>query len=200
MRDITEVLKDPIELQKLIYKCNNKRHVFRELGFVGVFDEHLRRNFNKTVSIYNLDLTFLPAFDRWKDFQQIVKDSDSVTTVLEKLGLSNIGGNRTSVKTRIEKMQLDTSHFSRKRKNVDIFIENSKTSNSTIKTRIIKDGLIEYKCKKCHNKGEWCNAKLTLQLEHKNGCNTDNRLENLEFLCPNCHSQTNTWSGKKRLM
>lgn len=40
------------------------------------------------------------------------------------------------------------------------------------------------------------NKKITLQLDHINGINNDNRVENLRFLCPNCHSQTSTYTGK----
>jgi len=79
----------------------------------------------------------------------------------------------------------------------EVFIENSKYSRYHLKLRIIKYKIIKYKCNVCENFGSWKGEKLSLQLEHKNGINNDNRIENLCFLCPNCHSQTDTYSGKK---
>ena len=75
-------------------------------------------------------------------------------------------------------------------------VENSTYSNMTkFKSRLIKANLIEYKCS-CCGITEWNGKPLTLQLHHINGNNRDNRLENLTFLCPNCHSQTDNFSGK----
>jgi len=62
---------------------------------------------------------------------------------------------------------------------------------------IIKDSLIPYKCGEC-GISEWNNRKLALHLDHINGKNSDHRLENLRFLCPNCHSQTETYTGKNK--
>lgn len=81
--------------------------------------------------------------------------------------------------------------------NKDLFKENSNHGRQNLKERIIKQNLIEYKCDICNLGSHWNNQKLTLQLDHKNGIHNDNRLENLRFLCPNCHSQTNTFAGKK---
>lgn len=140
-------------------------------------------------------------------FINAVNDSNSITDVLEKLGYSRASGSMwTLVKKRIKLMELDTSHFNPyKRENTsrpkytleEIMVENSKYENiDRLKKRIIKEGLLEYKCSKCGNTGEWNGEKLVLQLEHKNGIHNDHRLENLEFLCPNCHSQTKTYSGR----
>lgn len=70
-------------------------------------------------------------------------------------------------------------------------------NNERLKQRLIKEGLIEYKCNKC-NLNKWNNKYISLQLEHKNGKHNDNRIENLELLCPNCHSQTKTYAAKNR--
>lgn len=82
--------------------------------------------------------------------------------------------------------------------NEQVFIENSNYARHHIKERVISERLLEYKCESCGNTGEWNGQKLVLQLEHKNGKNNDHRLENLGFLCPNCHTQTRTYAAKNR--
>lgn len=77
----------------------------------------------------------------------------------------------------------------------DILVENCRYK-VRLKTRILKAKLLEHKCSSCGNDGAWLNQELVLQLDHINGVNDDNRIENLRFLCPNCHSQTLTFCGK----
>jgi Zn finger protein HypA/HybF involved in hydrogenase expression len=85
----------------------------------------------------------------------------------------------------------------------EIFCENSQKTRGRLKELIIKENLIEYKCvgENCNCVGEWLGKPITLELDHKNGVNNDNRLDNLRFLCPNCHSQTETFrrSGINKL-
>lgn len=75
----------------------------------------------------------------------------------------------------------------------DILIENSKYTNSCrLKERLIKYGYLQNKCYICCIT-EWNHLPIVLQLDHINGINTDNRIENLRLLCPNCHSQTDNF-------
>lgn len=67
-----------------------------------------------------------------------------------------------------------------------------------LKKRLVDENILEYKCAICGNTGTWQGKKLTLQLDHINGEHTDNRVENLRFLCPNCHSQTDTFGSRQR--
>lgn len=87
---------------------------------------------------------------------------------------------------------------SKRTSNEDMFVEKCKIARHHIKKRLIQENLIPYECEDCGIGGEWNGKTLVLQLEHKNGVSDDNRLDNLSFLCPNCHSQTKTYAAKNR--
>jgi 5-methylcytosine-specific restriction endonuclease McrA len=67
-----------------------------------------------------------------------------------------------------------------------------------LKKRLVKEGILEYKCVLCGNDGNHNGLPLTLQLDHINGVNNDHRLNNLRLLCPNCHTQQDTYAGKNK--
>lgn len=80
----------------------------------------------------------------------------------------------------------------------EILIENSPyIHSSNLKNKLLKKGLLDYECSICGLK-EWNEKEIVLQLDHINGKSNDNRMENLRLLCPNCHSQTETYAGKKK--
>lgn len=64
-----------------------------------------------------------------------------------------------------------------------------------VKTRLLRAGLLENRCSEC-GLAEWRGMPLKAHIDHINGIKNDNRLENLRMLCPNCHSQTNTYGGR----
>ncbi len=80
--------------------------------------------------------------------------------------------------------------------NDDILVENSSYPRHRLKERLINQNLLEYKCQQCGNIGSHNDKPLVLQLDHINGVNNDNRLKNLRFLCPNCHTQQDTYAAK----
>lgn len=77
----------------------------------------------------------------------------------------------------------------------DIFIINSPADPATIRDRYTKIHPKE-KCQICNLGTVWNGSYLCLQIDHINGINKDNRLENLRWICPNCHSQTSTFTGR----
>lgn len=144
-----------------------------------------------------------------EDFKKLIKSNKTFSDCLRQLNLSISGSaSRSIIKRRIKELNINTDHFDRyvnnnkiKRKkkiisDEDLFKINSFSCTSVIKNRILKYDLMEYKCAICGNEGTWNNRDLTLQLDHINGNRFDNRLENLRFLCPNCHAQTETYGSK----
>jgi hypothetical protein len=71
----------------------------------------------------------------------------------------------------------------------------TRSGRGNLKKRLIEAGIKEDRCEQCGT-SEWQGKKLNIHLHHKNGDGTDNRLFNLEMLCPNCHSQTDTYGGR----
>ena len=139
-----------------------------------------------------------------EQFIQIVQESNSYSDCLRALGLGTRGGSSTDIlKRRIAELNCSTEHFGKQLQSVsakysleEILVENSSYANiSRLKQRLINEGKMEYKCQKC-GISEWLGNPLTLQLDHINRVNNDHRLTNLRFLCPNCHSQTDTYAGK----
>ena len=70
----------------------------------------------------------------------------------------------------------------------DILSNKIEINRSNLKSRLIKEKILKYECNICRNNGSWNNKSLSLELHHKNGISNDNSLDNLQFLCPNCHS------------
>lgn len=66
-----------------------------------------------------------------------------------------------------------------------------------LKKRLIKEGIFENQCAEC-GIIEWNGKPISMQLDHVNGDSSDHRLQNLRMLCPNCHSQTDTYCGKNK--
>lgn len=144
----------------------------------------------------------------------LVKQSNSVAEVLRALGLRQYGSIHTHIAKTIRKHGLDTSHFTGRASNAGAAHKggpDKKTSEEILVQGRCKDrrepayrlrrALLDagraYVCGGCSTPPLWQGQTLRLHVEHRNGDWSDNRIDNLMFLCPNCHSQTPTHSGSK---
>lgn len=143
-----------------------------------------------------------------EEFRAMVMAADSYSDILRQLELTTRGGSSLDIlKRRIAELNCSTKHFGKKASinapNIkytldEILVENSSyTSISRLKIRLVKENRLEYKCA-CCGISKWMGKPIVLQLDHINGKNNDHRIENLRFLCPNCHSQTETYAGKNK--
>ena len=139
-----------------------------------------------------------------EDFTNIVKNSFSMAEVARKLGYtSHSGSNGERIRKRIDELKISTQHFSLSHKRLirreeqNVFCENSTASQRTLRTWYLKGNYTEYKCSICNQEPFWQGKELTLILDHINGNNHDNRLENLRWVCPNCNQQLETTGFKK---
>jgi hypothetical protein len=144
-----------------------------------------------------------------------VAGASSMAGVLKALDLPTNGGSHAHISALIRQAGISTAHFvdggtaSRGRKGVRhrrrppaerlvLGAEGTRPPNSVrLREALIASG-VPYVCSICAIGPEWHGERLTLQVDHRNGRRHDNRIENLRFVCPNCHSQTETFGTRNR--
>ena len=141
-----------------------------------------------------------------ENFEPIVKSSENFTEILKKLNITIHGNGRKTIKKYIKLYDIDISHFETKKERYyrvngelgvfrripleEILVQNS--TYSRVKDRLYNEGLKERKCELCSQGEEWKGKKMSLILDHINGINDDNRIENLQIVCPNCNATLDT--------
>jgi Zn finger protein HypA/HybF involved in hydrogenase expression len=147
----------------------------------------------------------ISALSNKEELEKAISLSVNRSDILRYFNLKAGSGNFRTLINHCNKFQLKLPNSGIKNgksktrmSNEKVFCKESTVARHVAKNRIIKNNLIEYKCVKCGLGNEWNNEPISLQLEHINGINNDNRLENLAFICPNCHSQTDTYAGKNK--
>lgn len=142
---------------------------------------------------------------------EAVKQSKSVRSVLIKLGLIPAGGNYVQVSMRIKVLNLDITHFTGKGWNrgrtyhtkirpalETLLIAKGSVQSYKLKKRLFESGMKKPMCELCGWAETSADGRVPVELDHINGDHSDNRIENLRILCPNCHSLQPTHRGKNK--
>ena len=148
--------------------------------------------------------------------EELCKDSYSYAEVLRKAGRKQGGGTQATLRKKIEEYQIDISHFTGQRWQEspnqepqqgrekyslnEVFIKNSPVTQKVLRGYIERHSIIEYKCQTCGCDGHWQNGKISLEVDHIDGDNSNNEINNLRYLCPNCHALTETYRGKNKTL
>ena len=145
-----------------------------------------------------------------EEFENAARKSYSIAGMCRMLGLKPCGGNYRLMHNVIKKYGLNISHFTGQGWNTklqfkpfeekplnEILINNSTFQSYKLKKRLIKESLKQHVCDNC-SLSEWQGVPIPLELHHINGGNKDNRLENIQLLCPNCHALTESYRGRNK--
>lgn len=199
---------DVEEIKKAIEKCSSKRKVILKLS-CNPKDATNFRDLNAIIAQHSIDVVHHNRDFKYNKIPGIMEKSYSFVDVAKNVGLVGEDVSKISarlcknIKKYIRENKLSTSHFKHLSRvgykvtwtNEQVFSENSEVSQSTVKKRFIE--MVKYECAIC-NVGSWNNAPLSLQLDHIDGDNKNNLMSNLRLLCPNCHSQTETFGSKNK--
>jgi len=146
-----------------------------------------------------------------EELQKIINDSNTISQVLDAVGLKNKGSNYKTLDRRCIQEGIDLDKLRQRSKEYlklnsftilnkisleNILVENSSYNRTHLKKRLLSGNVLDNICSICKLKPEWNGESLTLVLDHINGTPNDNRLENLRLVCPNCNSQLPTFAGR----
>lgn len=132
--------------------------------------------------------------------ENVITNASKVTSIaglLKSLNLKCAGGNYAHMKKTIQRLKIDTSHWTGKGWSKD---KQLKEWQNYSRIERLKPHLLKKRGHKCENckKSKWMGKDIPLEVDHVNGDRTDNRENNLKLLCCNCHALTPTWRNKKR--
>ncbi|MEU5301516.1 HNH endonuclease [Streptomyces noursei] len=190
-------------------RCSDIDEVIAFLGTrpYGTLRRHLRRRF----AHFGIDISHFRPCGRSArptpdELRVAVAESVSLAEVLRRLGRTNTGGQRATLRTWIADDRLTTGHFlgqahqrgrpsTNAKRPEDVLVRHSGAHRIAARRlrRALREAGVPERCAGCGVLPEWLGRPMTLEVDHISGDWRDNRRENLRLLCPNCHAVTSTW-------
>lgn len=144
-----------------------------------------------------------------EEAEKIVKNVYNIADFCRAVGWQPRGANYKIFHKYVKEYNLDISHFTFGKSNLgnklkiglskeDFFKKDKLIKSIDIRKKLFSEGLKENKCEIC-GISSWLDKPIRLQIHHKDGDHFNNELDNIQLLCPNCHSQTDTYAGKKNM-
>jgi 5-methylcytosine-specific restriction endonuclease McrA len=201
-KDFIHIVETSTYMKDIIKKCGYKK-----------ISSKSRNLIKQRICDLNIDIKHLSKCGPYENklnkisdekFTIIVKESNYLYEIAKKCGYfikKNQCGKRlkNKIRKRINDLSINTEHFKYiEKQKMEKYLIVGKNRNGTIKRRLIKEKILKEECVECGVTNIYNGKKLVLHLDHINGNNKDNRIENLRFLCPNCHSQTETYCKNMR--
>ncbi len=173
------------KVRTLLDEGHSQREIARRLGI------------GKTAVVFHARRLHLPADPRfarrydWTEIRAAYDGGLSFRQCRERFGFSSVAWSaavqRGDIVPRPRRIPIE-----------ELLVDDRRTARNHLKWRLLDEGLKRNQCEEC-GITEWLGEPLTMQLHHVNGNGSDNRLENIKFLCANCHSQTDTYGAKNLL-
>ena len=149
-----------------------------------------------------------PSYDE-DELRAVIAASVNWSEALRRLGLRPAGHNHRTIQRHVAHWKIPTDHFdpnacrraaaeTRRVALTDLLVENSTYSRGSLKRRLYDEGFKERRCELCGQDEDWHGARMSLILDHVNGDATDNRLANLQIVCPNRAATLDTHCGRNK--
>jgi hypothetical protein len=148
-----------------------------------------------------------------EELRTAVAESVSLAQLLRRLGRPDSDTQRALVRRWIAEEDLSTTHFlgqahqrgrpgttpAKRPEEILVKHDGGRRTKSALLRRALRESGVPHECAECGTGPEWLGRPMTLEVDHINGDWSDDRIENLRFLCPNCHAATSTWCrGRNR--